>query len=409
MPSNELTVRPLADSDMERFIEVDGIAFLEPPRSEELLTWSRASLETDRTIGLFDGDANVGNASIYSMEVTVPDGLVVPMAGVTWVSVLPTHRRRGGLTKLMRHQLDTLHETGAEPLAGLTASQDGIYGRFGYGTATYSAALDIPRHANRLRLPAGTDEVTVRLVEPAGSRTVCDEIYARCALKRPGMLQRAELWSQFAIADFPELREGKTAQRCLVAERAGVPVGYARYRTQGAGEDRQVLVGEVYADDAAANAALWQVLVNIDLAARTVVEILPVDDPLLSLLEASRPSVRPVRDSMHLRLVDLDRALAARTYSAPLDAVFEVRDTFCPWNAGRWRLSGDEEGATCTRTESPADLSIDVRELGSAYLGGRTLAALASAGLVAEHRSGALTAASRAFATDLQPWLPFGI
>ena len=411
MPLNELTVRHLADSDMARFMEIDAITFLENPQSAEALALARGFLETDRTIGLFDGATQVGDASIFTLQVTVPDRIVQPMAGVTWVSVLPTHRRRGGLTKLMRHQLDTLHETGGEALAGLTASEDGIYGRFGYGVATYRASLDIPRHANALRLPAGTDEVALRLVEPAEARTVCAGIYGRAALRRPGMLTRTGPWSDLPILELPEFREGKSLLRCVIAERDGEPAGYAYYRTKGPeGEGGEVHVEEVYADDAAAYAALWRMLLSIDLVGHVFMRSLPVDDALFSMLESSRGALRaPRRDGLQVRLVDVDRALAARTYSGPVDVVLDVRDAFCPWNAGRWRLSGDVKGGTCARTDSPAELSLDVRDLGAAYLGGRTLVALATAGLVVEHRAGALAEASRAFAGDLQPWLSFGV
>lgn len=416
MSLNELTVRPMADSDMERFLEIDGITFLETPWSAESVALAHSFLETERSIGLFDGTVQVGNASIFTLRMTVPGGIMRPMAGITWVSVLPTHRRRGGLNKLMRHQLDTLHETGGEALAGLTASEDGIYGRFGYGVATYSAGLGIPRHAGALRLPAGTEDVALRLAEPAEARTVCDEIYTRAALRRPGMLERTGPWSDLPILELPEFREGKSLLRCVLAERDGKPVGYAYYRTK-SGEDHgvedrpgEVHVGEVYADDAPAYAALWRMLSGIDLAGQIFMESLPVDDALFSMLESSRAALRaPRRDGMHLRLVDVDRALAARTYSGPIDVVLDVRDGFCPWNAGHWRLSGDEKGAACTRTDSPAELSLDVRDLAAAYLGGRTLVGLAGAGLVTEHRFGALAAASRAFAGDIQPWLPFGI
>lgn len=409
MKSNELTVRPLTDADMPRFMEVDAISFLEVPPSEQLAAFARAILEMDRSIGLFDGASQVGNGSIFTLQVTVPGGIVVPMAGVTWIGVLPTHRRRGGMTKLMRHQLDTLHETGGEALAGLTASDDGIYGRFGYGAATYRAGATIPRHGNALRLPPGTQEVALRLVDPADARTVCDEIYGRAALRRPGMLARAGLWSEVAVAEFPEMREGRSVLRCVLAERDGGPVGYAYYRTK-ADDEGEVLVRSIHADDPAAYAALWQMLSNIDLVSRISVNSLPVDDPLFSMLESPRAALRAGRrDGLHLRLVDVDRALEARTYSSPIDVVLEIRDAFCPWNAGRWRLSGDDKGATCTRTDSPAELSLDVRDLAAAYLGGRTLVVLATAGQVVEHSSGALAAASRAFAGDLQPWLPFGV
>ena len=410
MPSNELTVRPLAESDMARFLEVDAVTFLETPPSPELAAFSRAVLEVDRSIGLFDGATQVGDASIFTLRTTVPDGIVLPMAGVTWVSVLPTHRRRGGLTKLMRHQLDTLHETGSEVLAGLTASEDGIYGRFGYGTATYRATATVTRQANALRLPAGTEDVALRLVDPSEARAVCDEIYARAVLRRPGMLARSGIWSDLAISEVPEFREGRSLLRCVLAERDGKPVGYARYRAKGDDDGGELYVYEAHADDAAAYAALWRMLLSVDLVSQICVRSLPVDDPLFSMLESSRAALRgPRRDGLHLRLVDVDRALAARTYSTPIDVVLEVRDRFCPWNAGSWRLSGDEKGATCTRTDSPAELSLDVRDLAAAYLGGRKLVGLATAGLVTEHRAGALAATSRAFAGDLEPWLPFGI
>ena len=63
----------------------------------------------------------------------------------------------------------------------------------------------------------------------------------------------------------------------------------------------------------------------------------------------------------------------------------------------------------CERTDAPADLALDVRELAAVYLGGTTLAALRQATLVTELRPGAAAAASPAFATCLAPWLPFGI
>jgi predicted acetyltransferase len=106
--------------------------------------------------------------------------------------------------------------------------------------------------------------------------------------------------------------------------------------------------------------------------------------------------------------VDLPAALEARAYAAPVHVVLDVEDAFCPWNSGRWRLSGDAKGASCERTSDPADLALTVRELGAAYLGGHGLRALAGAGLVAELRPGALAEASAAFRSDLEPWLPHG-
>jgi len=106
--------------------------------------------------------------------------------------------------------------------------------------------------------------------------------------------------------------------------------------------------------------------------------------------------------------VDVGAAFQARTYQAPVDVVFEVEDAFCPWNEGRWRLTGDVKGASCERTTDSADLALPVRELGSAYLGGISLTALAAAGRVRELRPGALAEASLAFGSAVAPWLPHG-
>jgi predicted acetyltransferase len=411
MPASELSVRPLAESDLTRLIEVDNIAFIEGPYSPELIAWQRRFLEVERSIGVFDGDTQVGGASIFTMRLTVPDARQVPMAGVTWVSMLPTHRRRGGLTKLMRHQLHDLHERGAEPVAGLTASHPAIYGRYGYGRPTQAVDFKVARAHNALRLPHGVDDVTLRLVAPKSALETIRGIYARQVTSRPGMIDRLDIWFDFETDDLEQIRDGRSNLRLVLAERDGAAVGYATYRTKETGRAMgEVHVNDVYADDPAAYAALWQMLLNVDLTTATIADSvgMPLDDPLFAMLESSRYAEPSLRDGLYVRLVDVDRALAARTYAAPIDVVLEVADDFCPWNAGRWRLVGDEKGATCIRTDSAADLAIDVRELGSIYLGGVTLQALAAANQVAEHTTGAVRAVSRAFASDLQPWLSTG-
>jgi len=135
----------------------------------------------------------------------------------------------------------------------------------------------------------------------------------------------------------------------------------------------------------------------------------PVDDTWQYLVSDTRRCRPRLRDSLYLRPVEVGAALEARTYAAPVDVVLDVEDAFCPWNTGRWRLSGDTKGAACERTTDAADLALSVRELGSAYLGGVSLAALGAAGRVRELRAGALTEASVAFgAAGPAPWLPHG-
>ncbi|MFJ3881845.1 GNAT family N-acetyltransferase [Streptomyces sp. NPDC090077] len=380
----------------------------EPAPVRELF---RSLTEPGRSLGVWDGEDCVGSASAFGFRLSVPGGALVPVSGVTMVGVAPTHRRRGVLTSLMRRQLDTIR-TGEEPIAVLTASEPEIYGRFGYGTAAYSTALDIDTTRVRLSVPPGTDAVRLRLVAPEKALADCERVYAGLVAARPGMLARQPGWERQALVDAPELRGGSSPLKCVVAEDPeGGVIGYARYRVKPdwelIGSDGKVEVDEVHAPDPAAYAALWRYLFEIDLTWHVRATRRPVDDPLLHLVSDIRRVRAQQRDALHLRLVDLPAALGARAYGAAVDVVLEVEDAFCPWNAGRWRLTAGADGAArCVRSEDAADLELSVRELGSAYLGGVTLTSLAAAGRVRELRPGALREASRAFAGDVAPWLP---
>ncbi len=405
----EFTLRRLSLADAERALELAELVFLDQPLTEPERAAHIEELELDsgRATGVFDGPELVGLGTVTALKLTVP-GAILPMAGVLVIGVKPTHRRRGIMTWLIRDQLHTMHERGLEPTAGLTASESVIYGRFGYGQATYKARFTVPRHRAALRPVAGADEVRVRLVPTQDTVAICEAILARKVASRPGMLARPESWGRARVLDIDRWRGGRSRLRTVLAQRSDQAVGFARYRTDGqAGPATEV--DEIYADDAASFAALARYLLDIDLTTTTKFSQQPVDSPLVYLLADMRAAEMSISDGLYLRLVDVDRALAGRTYTTPLDVVIDVTDELCPWNAGRWRLSGDQKTAECVRSSAPADLAIDVRELAAVYLGGTTLAALEQAALVRELRPGAIAEASVAFSSQLAPWLEFGL
>ncbi|MEV5975594.1 GNAT family N-acetyltransferase [Streptomyces sp. NPDC052114] len=404
-------VRVLAEADWNTWYDALDLAFGGVPESDDERELWRALTEVDRSIGVWDGDACVGTAGAFSFRLSVPGGALVDAAGVTMVSVAATHRRRGILTSMMRRQLDDVR-AGGEPLAVLTASEPVIYGRFGYGAATQQMKADIDTTRVGLSMPAGADDVRLRNVKAADVHAACEALYARRVTERPGLLARQPGWERLGLLDPQSERNGSSPLQCVVAERAGELVGYVRFAVKPEwdwkGPKGAVLVRDIEALDPAAYAALWRFLFGIDLTSTVVARSRPVDDPLLQLVSDVRRCDLSVRDSLHVRLVEVGAALAARTYQAPVDVVFEVEDAFCPWNEGRWRLTGDAKGASCERTDDAADLALSVRELGSAYLGGVSLSSLAGAGRVRELRQGALAEASVAFASDAAPWLPHG-
>ncbi|MCI0383247.1 GNAT family N-acetyltransferase [Streptomyces sp. CNQ085] len=403
-------LRVLRPEEWDDWFEKLELAFGESEPPEARALW-RELTEFERAVAVRDGEEIVGTACAFSFRMSVPGGAVVPTGGLSMVSVAATHRRRGILTSMMRRQLDDARAAG-EPLAVLTASEPAIYGRFGYGVAARHVRARIDRDRVRPQVPPGTEGVRLRNADPVAALEECEKLYARLVPSRPGMLERRPGWERQGVLDPGGWREGASALRCVLAEADGELRGYARYAVKpewdAAGPKGTVLVHDLEALDPAARAALWHFLFGIDLTSVVEAKSRPVDDPLFHLVGDIRRCGLLLRDLLHLRPVEVGAALAARRYAAPVDVVLEVEDSFCPWNAGRWRLTGDASGASCERTGDAAELALGAKELSEAYLGGTSLAALAGAGRVRELRPGALAGAATAFAWPVAPWLPHG-
>jgi len=392
--------------DWDELLELVDLAFA-APWNETQIELERRVWEPERSTVATDEKQLVGHTGAFSLRMTVP-GAQVPAAGVTLVAVRPTHRRRGILRDLMRAQLTEIYEAGTEPIAVLTASEPVIYGRFGYGLASDHQEITIRKVSRELRPVAGVDDVRIRTVAVREALATCAALRNRLAVDLPGMFHHDERWQEYAAGDNVTSDPANgSARRCVVAERDGEVTGFAYYRTKRT-DKGYVDVNRVHAVDLASHVALWRFLLEPDLLSETHCRKLPSDDPLLDLLLDPRAPAPITRDGIWLRPVDVGRALAARSYAREIDVVLAVTDGFLPWNVGSWHLAGGPSGATCETTSRPADLTIDVRELGAVYLGKPSLDRLGAAGLVQEHTSGALAATSEAFSASRLPWLDTG-
>jgi predicted acetyltransferase len=360
--------------------------------------------EPERSLVAVDGDLVVGHAAAYSRDLTVP-GAILPTAHVTLVGVAPTHRRRGLLNRMMHRQLAEIAEAGREPVAALWASETKIYPRYGYGLAAQRLTAEIM--TREIQLPGATSEGRLRIVEPGKAIAELSAIYERVRPERTGWSSRDERWWQFVLSDLPALREGATVQRGVLFETPDGPTGYALWRARSRwdahGPDASVAIREVVAADPVAYAALWRFVLTIDLARTATADYLAVDEPLQHLVDEPRRLGSRLTDALWVRLVDVPRALSERRYAASVDVVLDVTDPLLPANTGRWRLTAGPDDARCTPTDDPADLACTVLELGAAYLGGTSLAALAAAGRVREVTPGALHRASAAFGWHRMP------
>ena len=393
-------VRPCADQDeYNRAVGAIG-QYFNPPPSEEFLERFVHTLPHERMHAAFEDGQIVGGAGAFPYELSVPGGSL-PCAGVTAVGVHPTHRRRGVLRSMMDAQLRDIYERG-EPIAALWASEETIYGRFGYGLAAWAGELTVPHEwdafAEPLELPG-----TTRFVTPDEARELFPPIYEAVRRERPGMPSRSETWWEDRQLRMSE-EEANAPKRFVVLEVDGQPLGYAIYRThfgfEGGLPGSRLVVREALGATPPATAAIWRFLLDVDWMAVAEVPLAPPDHPLFLLLALPRRARYRMHDSLWVRLVDVGAALLGRAYGAGEPLVLEVHDAVCDWNGGRWKL----EGGACKPTKAKADLALDVSALGSAYLGAVSFTQLREALRVEELRPGAVERADALFAWRPLPW-----
>jgi predicted acetyltransferase len=421
-------IRPASPDEFDAAFAVDQHAFHGRPLNERHRAEILRQFEFDRSLVAFDGDTPVGISGIYSLQMCVP-GAMTPVAGVTYIAVLPTYRRQGILSSLIRRQFDHIRDRG-EAIAALWASESAIYGRYGYGTATWRAGFRFRRGEGALGRQAGRagPSPRLRLAEPESVRAELAKVYEATLATRPGMFARDELWWNRVLATADAGQADTDPLQCLLAEDDSGPRGYAIYSGTSRWDGQEFLpdgvlnIKETMATDPAATAALWADLLSRDLTAEFIAGMQPADDPVLHMLADPRRARLHLGDGLWVRLVDVPRALAQRRYACPVDVVVEVSDPLLAANGGTWRLRTDAGvsagaqadsarsamglAATCEPDAGPADLALDVSALGAAYLGGTRLGSLAGAGLVTERRRGALAALSAAMSWDPAPWCP---
>jgi predicted acetyltransferase len=405
-------VRPLTPAEFDAFQLADQHAFHGSPISAEERAHTLTRFEFDRSLAAFDGSRPVGGTVAFSFRLRVP-GADVPAAGVSWVAVLPTYRRQGIMRSLMRQQLTDVRDRG-EALAVLWASESVLYGRYGYGRASWTHAYTIGRGEGGLAADAPADPgLWLRLAEPGQAQAELAKVYEAAFETRPGLFRRNDAWWDKQLWEPEPGKHGRSPLRCVVAEDDAGPRGYSLYfATDGWDEDAflargTITVRELIAADPAASAALWGDLLSRDLTAELHARGRPVDDPVQFQLADPRRLRTVVSDALWARITDVPAALAQRRYACPVDVVLDVRDDLLPENAGRWRLRADETGhASCDAVDADADIALDVAELGAAYLGGTRLGALAAAGRVTQRRAGTLARLSAAMSWDPAPWCP---
>ena len=387
MTDDGIVLRPITEAEYDRFRDVMSLVF-GVDTTEESRTRLKRWLELDRTIAAFDGDDLVATGGTLTYRLVVPGGGLVGAGGMTVVSVAPTHRRQGILSRMMRDQLADSRRRG-EPVAILRASESAIYGRFGYGCAVHAADLTLDRHRAALRsdLPESTGRV--RLVGTEEARAIFPGVYEAATIARgvPGSIERRVADWEAYFNDSESDRDGASSFRFAVYESGeGAANGYARYRHKPswgtAGPEGTVLVSDLQAVDAEALTALTRFVTAIDLTIRVEFEMMPTEGGVADVLADPRRLGRSTYDLLWVRLVDVAAALAARRYRVAGSVVVEVVDELLPEAGGTFGLDAGPGGAECLRTDEAAQVRVSTADLAASYLGWSRLRSAAWLGRV---------------------------
>jgi predicted acetyltransferase len=302
---------------------------------------------------------------------------------------------------MMDTQLRDIRERG-EAIAALWASEETIYGRFGYGIAAWAGDLHVPHEWDAFAEPFERGGAA-RFVTPEEALELFPPIYDAVRRERPGMTSRSGAWWQNRQLHMSD-EEGSAPRRFVVLELDGSPAAYAIYRTHFSFGDvavtSRLVVKEALGATPQATAAIWRFLLDVDWIATVELSLAPPDHPLQLLLANPRRAGYRMSDGLWVRIVDLPAALAGRKYGDGTPLVLEVRDAICDWNDGRWKL----DNGACERTDEEADLALDVSALSSAFLGAVSFDQLRAALRVEELREGAVARADALFTWRPLPW-----
>ncbi|MEL5959754.1 GNAT family N-acetyltransferase [Streptomyces sp. CLV115] len=416
-----LDIRTVTTAEFPDWLRAKHTGFLRPTTGTEEEAERRLPYtDLSRTQGAFDGGRCVATFRSFAQELTVVGGAAVPADAISNVTVSPTHRRRGLLNRMMATDLAAAKERG-EVVATLIAAEYPIYGRYGFGPATWTTEweIDVPRAGldPRWSGPSEQDGGRIDLVSGADVRKLGPALHERLRARQHGVIDRDARW--WAV-NTGEVRPGPGAPGseswtepfyAVYSNAAGEVEGLTVYRADGRwGDSKQPLnratVVSQIAVTPAAERALWHFVCSIDWIT-TVRSGHRAPDDLLPLLLPDPRAARIVTqaDWLWVRLLDVVPALEARSYAVPGTLTLDVHDT-TGLTAGRYRLEATPAGASCTPTTAGADLALDVRELGTLYLGDESPLRLAALGRIEELTPGAVVTAEGMFRAGRRAWCP---
>jgi predicted acetyltransferase len=406
-----IELRPVTDQNFAAWRKAVRQGFGDHVHPDDIPRLRNDRVEIDRLVAAVDTGSEriVGTGGADSYSLTVPGGATVPMAGVAYMTTSVTHRRQGAFSGIVGRIHDTARERG-DVISGLWASQSHLYGRFGYGLAINSYDWEIdPGYGAFAHSPIVEEDESnahVYFVDAEEAAVILPGIYEQMHQQTIGSVDRSAGRWRYELFDEERIRGGASALFFAVCEEEGEQTGYVAYRTRTVGDSdvKTIEISEQVSVTDTAHATMWRFLLNFELVDKIVAVNRPADDPLWWMLSDPRRLNRKSHDSLWLRLLDIPRALEARTYNADGRLKIGIVSERQPEVSGTYVLEISDSQATVKKTTDKPDVIMTPADLSTIYLGGVTPGPLVEAGRIDTITTGSLAKLHGMFSTDSAPW-----
>ena len=406
-----IELRPVTDDNFSEWRKTVRHGFGEHVHPDDIVRLRNERVELDRLVAAVDTQSNriIGTGGADSYWLTVPGGELVPMAGVAYMTTSVTHRRQGAFSNMMTYIHDAARERG-DVISGLWASQSHLYGRFDYGLSINSYDWEIdPSFGEFSHFPAANAnnaDIKVSFIDANEAEVVLPGIYERMHRQTTGSVNRTSGRWRYQLFDEERVRQGASPLFFAVCEEAGEQTGYVSYRMrrQGDSDMGTLEVVEQVSATEVAHAAIWRFLLDFDLVGNITAINRPSDDSLWWMLSDPRRLRRKSHDALWVRLLDIPKALEARTYNS--DGILKIGlvSDVQPESAGTYVIEIDDSRGSVKKTNDKPDVVMTPADLSALYLGGIGPGPLFEAGRINEITTGSLVKLTGMFNTDSAPW-----
>ena len=349
-----MEIRELREDERESAFYLGSQAFM--GGSRDMSRINHPDRFARSTFGVWDEAGLQAMVGVIKYRVHVGAGSIVPMGGVAAVACLPASRGKGYAGVCLKYSLEQMREAG-QVVSTLFPFSFDYYDRLGWAWVGVTRSYEVP---TRILRPSPETEAVRAATE--GDRPAIAAAYTQFASRYRGAIVRDEkMWNQVL---------NNTDEQYRYTYVYEPETGVEGYLTYVGGKREETKLREFIALTPRAQRALLGLLRRHEMQIDKFTWEAPSDDLLWSTLYHWDLNTKLEPTAMS-RIVDVPAAL--RSWQPHVDAggsvTLAVTDEAAPWNAGTWRVEFSRGEVRITPTDSPPQVSMDIRALSQAYFG----------------------------------------